>query len=275
VNPERASRLLSIGEFAAATQLTPKALRLYDEQRLLPPASIDAANGYRYYSRAQVKLGRLIRTLRDMNLPLEEIAAVVTAEGARAEMLLRHFALELDRRFAREKRALQAALMLMRASPGGDALAIVERERDAMTVAVSAVTATRERLVESYRVQLARMRDTAVRAGLSPLAEGYCALIDPVSDEEGRLEILLPLAAPPVAPNGVTLRRMPAATCAACSTRTDAHASEFTAALDALFDWLDRRGYRAMEVPLASIDVRDAGLHAQILWAYELNPLTE
>ncbi len=155
------------------------------------PASIDAANGYRYYSRAQVKLGRLIRTLRDMDLPLEEIAAVVTAEGARAEMLLRHFALELDRRFAREKRALQAALMLMRASPGGDALAIVERERDAMTVAVSAFTATRERLVESYRMQLARMRDTAVRAGLSPLAEGYCALIDPVSDEEGRLEILL------------------------------------------------------------------------------------
>jgi hypothetical protein len=30
-----------------------------------------------------------------------------------------------------------------------------------------------------------------------------------------------------------------------------------------------------MEVPLASIDVRDAGLHAQILWAYELNPLME
>ena len=161
MNAERASRLLSIGEFAAATQLTPKALRLYDEQRLLPPASIDATNGYRYYSRAQVKLGRLIRTLRDMDLPLEEIAAVVTAEGARAEMLLRHFALELDRRFAREKRALQAALMLMRASPGGDALAIVERERDAMTVAVSAFTATRERLVENYRMQLARMRDTA------------------------------------------------------------------------------------------------------------------
>jgi DNA-binding transcriptional MerR regulator len=276
VNSGRASRLLSIGEFAAATQLTPKALRLYDEQRLLLPASIDATNGYRYYSRAQVQLGRLIRTLRDMDLPLEEIAAVVSAEGARAEVLLRHFALELDRRFAREKRALQAALMLMRTSPRGDAPAIVERERNAMTVAVSAFTATRERFVEAYRMQLARTRDTAARAGLSPSAEGYCALIDPVSDEEGRLEILLPLASPSVVPEGVTLRHLPAAACAVCSANaSDAHASEFTAALDALFDWFDRRGYRAMEVPLASIDVRDAGLHAQILWAYELNPLME
>jgi DNA-binding transcriptional MerR regulator len=276
VNAERASRLLSIGEFAAATQLTPKALRLYDEQRLLPPASIDATNGYRYYSRAQVQLGRMIRTLRDMNLPLEEIAAVVTAEGARAEMLLRHFALELDRRFAREKRALQAALMLMRASPRGDAPAIVERARDAMTVAVSAFTATRERLVELYQMQLARTRDAVVRAGLSPSAEGYCALIDPVSDEEGRLEVLLPLAPPSAVPEGVTLRHMPAAACAVWSVSTsDAHASEFTGALDALFDWFDRHGYRAMEVPLASIAMRDAGLQSHILWAYELNPPPE
>jgi DNA-binding transcriptional MerR regulator len=275
VNPERASRLLSIGEFAAATQLTPKALRLYDEQRLLPPASIDATNGYRYYNRGQVHVGRLIRTLRDMNLPLEEIAAIVTAEGARAEMLLRHFALELDRRFAREKRALQAALMLMRAGPRGDAPEIVERRRDGMTVAVSAFTATRERFVESYRMQLARTRDAAMRAGLSPAPEGYCALIDPVSDEDGRLEIILPLAAASAVPEGVTLRHMPAATCAVCSASTSEHASEFTAALDALFDWFDRRGYRAIEAPLAAIAVRDAGLYAQILWAYELNPPME
>jgi hypothetical protein len=171
---------------------------------------------------------------------------------------------------------LQAALMLMRASPRGDAPPIEERARDAMTVAVSAFTATRERLVEIYQMQLSRTRDAVVRAGLSPSAEGYCALIDPVSDEEGRLEVLLPLATPSVVPEGVTLRHMPAAACAVCSASTsDAHASEFTAALDALFDWFDRRGYRAMEVPLASIAMRDAGLQAQILWAYELNPPPE
>ena len=71
------SRLLSIGEFAAATQLSQKALRIYDEQRLLPPARIDTTTGYRYYSSDQVPLGRLIRTLREMNLALTDIAKVV------------------------------------------------------------------------------------------------------------------------------------------------------------------------------------------------------
>ena len=73
------SRLLSIGEFAAATQLSQKALRIYDEQRLLPPARIDTMTGYRYYSSDQVPLGRLVRTLREMNLSLTDIASVVAA----------------------------------------------------------------------------------------------------------------------------------------------------------------------------------------------------
>ena len=42
-------RLLSIGAFARATRLTPKALRLYDELGLLPPAFVDQASGYRFY----------------------------------------------------------------------------------------------------------------------------------------------------------------------------------------------------------------------------------
>ena len=75
------SRLLSIGEFAAATQLSLKALRLYDEQQLLRPARIDSASGYRYYRSDQVSIGRLIRTLRDMGLPLADIARVAVAEG--------------------------------------------------------------------------------------------------------------------------------------------------------------------------------------------------
>ena len=41
--------LLSIGEFASASQLSQKALRLYGENALLPPAWVDPDSGYRYY----------------------------------------------------------------------------------------------------------------------------------------------------------------------------------------------------------------------------------
>ncbi|WP_425506610.1 MerR family transcriptional regulator [Streptomyces rectiverticillatus] len=41
--------LLSIGVFARRARLSPKALRVYDRQGLLPPDRVDAVTGYRYY----------------------------------------------------------------------------------------------------------------------------------------------------------------------------------------------------------------------------------
>ena len=61
VNDE--DRMLA-GEFGAASRLSPKALRLYAEQRLLIPASTDPVTGYRYYQRDQVARARLIARLR-------------------------------------------------------------------------------------------------------------------------------------------------------------------------------------------------------------------
>ncbi len=39
--------MLTIGEFATATGLTAKALRLYDDLGLLAPAEVDPRNGFR------------------------------------------------------------------------------------------------------------------------------------------------------------------------------------------------------------------------------------
>src|SRR5687767_13893732 len=122
-------RLLSIGEFAAATQLSPKALRLYDDQSLLPPATINAANGYRYYRSDQVPTGRMIRTLREMGLSLTEIGNVLAQEGAKAEALLSQLARELDRQYVRQKHAFQEALIMLRKPTQPDSPTILERMR--------------------------------------------------------------------------------------------------------------------------------------------------
>jgi DNA-binding transcriptional MerR regulator len=66
---------LSIGAFSALTGLSPKALRLYHEQRLLAPASVDATTGYRWYTSAQVDVATRIALLRRAGIPLTEIAA--------------------------------------------------------------------------------------------------------------------------------------------------------------------------------------------------------
>ena len=75
---------LSIGEFSARSQLSPKALRLYQELGLLVPATIDPDTGYRFYEAAQFEQAHLIALLRRISLPLAEIKAVLALEPTAA-----------------------------------------------------------------------------------------------------------------------------------------------------------------------------------------------
>jgi DNA-binding transcriptional MerR regulator len=94
--------LLSIGEFARRTRLTPKALRIYDRLGLLSPASIDPATGYRRYREDDVRTGRLIGLLRGADLSLAEIGSVLDNPALAVERLQR-LSLELERRQADRK----------------------------------------------------------------------------------------------------------------------------------------------------------------------------
>jgi DNA-binding transcriptional MerR regulator len=65
--------LITIGEFAELSRISPKALRLYAEQGLLAPTRVDGESGYRYYRAEQLPVARLIALLRAADLPLREI----------------------------------------------------------------------------------------------------------------------------------------------------------------------------------------------------------
>ncbi|WP_425562865.1 MerR family transcriptional regulator [Micromonospora maritima] len=75
---------MTIGAFARAARLTPKALRLYDDSGLLPPAAVDPHSGYRYYAPEQLDRARLIGALRRAGMPLAEIATVCALPPAAA-----------------------------------------------------------------------------------------------------------------------------------------------------------------------------------------------
>jgi DNA-binding transcriptional MerR regulator len=80
---------MTIGEFASRTRLTQKALRIYEAQGLLQPAVVDARNGYRRYSNAQLSRGRRISLLRELDVPLARIAIIVDLDGPAASEALR------------------------------------------------------------------------------------------------------------------------------------------------------------------------------------------
>ncbi|MGW0201595.1 MerR family transcriptional regulator, partial [Nonomuraea sp. NPDC003201] len=79
-------RLLTIGAFARAARLSPKALRLYDQLGLLRPAAVDGESGYRFYDPGQLERARLIAWLRRLGMPLARIRRVCDLPaGAAAE----------------------------------------------------------------------------------------------------------------------------------------------------------------------------------------------
>ncbi|MEU1588018.1 MerR family transcriptional regulator [Micromonospora sp. NPDC005710] len=76
--------LMTIGAFARAARLTPKALRLYDRGGLLVPAAVDPESGYRLYDPAQLPVARLVAQLRRLGMPLAAIRVVCGLEPAAA-----------------------------------------------------------------------------------------------------------------------------------------------------------------------------------------------
>jgi DNA-binding transcriptional MerR regulator len=96
--------LLPIGQFAAASQLSHKALRLYAERGLLSPAWVDPDSGYRYYRTEQLRKATLIALLRRADVPLSEIRAFVADPSS-------NWLLEYEERataeFAEQRRVLR------------------------------------------------------------------------------------------------------------------------------------------------------------------------
>lgn len=98
---------LGIGAFARAARLTPKALRLYDALGLLVPAFTDPASGYRYYAPGQVAQAHLIALLRQLDMPLSRIAAVLELRGQAAADAVGAYWREVERDADTKRRLVQ------------------------------------------------------------------------------------------------------------------------------------------------------------------------
>jgi protein phosphatase len=100
-------KLLTIGEFARLSRLSPKALRLYDDLGLLRPVRVDEWSGYRYYAPSQLGRARLVAWLRRLGMPLAQIGAVVDASPADAVALVTAFLRVTEAEFAERQRLAQ------------------------------------------------------------------------------------------------------------------------------------------------------------------------
>ncbi len=214
--------LLTIGAFARAARLSPKALRLYDELGLLRPARVDEASGYRFYSPDQLERARLVAWLRRAGMPLAKIAEVCDLPAPAAAAAVSDFLAFLEADFS-ERKGLAAFLIAYlsgrdTAVPAASPLAIryaaasdIGRERDRNQDA--AYAGTRLLAVADGMGPGGGVASAAVIDALRPLeaAESPSDLLNALSDAVAAATSSLREAAgsdPEFAGSGTTLTAM-------------------------------------------------------------------
>jgi DNA-binding transcriptional MerR regulator len=83
--------------------LSPKALRLYNDMGLLVPADVDPENGYRRYRESQLATARLIVMLRRLDMPLTQVADIISVPGPEAAERLSTYWNALEKRVASQR----------------------------------------------------------------------------------------------------------------------------------------------------------------------------
>ena len=79
--------MLKIGEFSKLSLTTVKALRFYEKEGLLMPASVDEWTGYHFYETAQLETAAKSKSYRQLGLSIEEIISLLCLQkGKEKEM---------------------------------------------------------------------------------------------------------------------------------------------------------------------------------------------
>jgi DNA-binding transcriptional MerR regulator len=130
---------LAIGDFSRATHLTIKTLRHYHRIGLLEPAHVDPATGHRRYGTDQIPAAQVIKRFRSLDMPLEEIHAVIATPdlAARNELIAGHLR-RLEIKLARTQEAAASLRALL--DPPADAVPVAIEHRRMPATPAAAVS---------------------------------------------------------------------------------------------------------------------------------------
>lgn len=192
----RSRDLVSIGEFSRITRLSVKALRLYDEERLLVPARVDA-NGYRYYSHVQATDAERIRLLRALELPLPQIRALLSATPEKFQQGLRAHRATLRERIAGLEEAVASLDGLLEAPEPWTAYTVRFEEVPPRQILSVRDRVTQQELGSSAQSAFSELFQHLDRVGLAPDGPTFALYHDQAFNEDAvEVEWCVPVARP-------------------------------------------------------------------------------
>ncbi|HUD79558.1 MAG TPA: helix-turn-helix domain-containing protein [Streptosporangiaceae bacterium] len=249
---------MSIGEFARLSRLSPKALRLYDELGLLPPAEVDPDSGYRWYAAGQLDNARLVASLRQIGVPLTEIKVILSLEPEAAAAQVSAYWSETEADHA-ARRDLVGYLVDRLTGKRNVMFEVVVRDIPARSLLCLLRHASTDQevwdlgkevigMLKAQPVPVPRIEGVAGAAFLVYYGEvnqdsdGPVEFCWPVpQDQAGRLAASLP---------GLTLRTEPAHQEASVHLDQDATAAQWQAAGDSALAWAAEQQRQPSDLPL-------------------------
>jgi DNA-binding transcriptional MerR regulator len=204
---------LTVGDFSRATHLSVKTLRHYHQVGLLEPAAVNPDTSYRYYSVAQIPTAQVIRRLRDLEMPVADVKAVLAAPDAAARnaLIAAHLG-RLEAELAQTRAAVESLRDLLQPPTDASGAAIERRSVPATAAAGIAAVVDREDVLAWWEGALGELRATvrAQRVGTAGPCGGVFAS-ELFQHDRGEALVFVPVQGP-VRPIGrVTPLVVPAA----------------------------------------------------------------
>ncbi len=270
MNKSRDPHLLTTGAFARITQLSLKALRLYDQLGILKPFEVDAWNGYRYYHPDQVSTARLVRSMRQMDMPLAVIRAALVGRPEDLPRLVEEYLGTLEKKLAKARQI--APLLTQLIQPKEPDMSFEIEVSDIPTQYVFSITAHVyvKDLDQTILKNLKSMYGLLAAQGKAPQGPPFGIYHGPINAEEnGPIEICLPVEPTATAELGATLRMIPAMRVA--STTLVGAQCDFPAILqayDAVCDWILQNGYATQDAPREIWLSGEDPMQMRVEWAF-------
>jgi DNA-binding transcriptional MerR regulator len=236
--------LLPIGKFANASRLSPKALRLYDQKGIIAPVYVDPESGYRYYHRDQLVQARLVRLLRQMEMPLAIIQLAVGREPDEVEELVRAYSRTYSARVGRVQSTIRQVLEMLRDKEVAMSFEVEITELDPQQiVSITSHTYVQD-LDDCIKTTLSALKAYVSNQGGehdgAPLGIYHGTI---TGDADGPIEVCLPVKGKFVPSGDVVVRELPGGP--ATQVLVTGDRCDFPAILgayDVAIDWIHKNG---------------------------------
>lgn len=267
--------LLSIGTFANMTRLSIKALRLYDHLDILQPRHIDPQSGYRFYEQDQLPRARMIRMMRDMDMPLATIRqalAALTESPAQAEALTRDYLQMREKNIEQIRKQVHNFIQLL------------QQEAEPMSLEVNVKKIAPQQVVSITRRVKVDKLDVTIRQSLQELetlVEEQNASADHPpfgiyhgsinEQDDGPIEICVPVSGEVKGKGDAAVRQLEGGNAASVTMLgKQCDFPEILSGYDALVDWIHKNGYEMIAPPREiwySVPGKDAKM--EIVWLFK------